>query len=82
MRLLIFTCIFYAIVFTKCYGPLLSERYVCNWENENSSLLWVLLANGSKAEEERKTYIELALAEQIKYDNKGKNKSSVKPWWL
>jgi len=68
-------------VFTKCYGPLLSERYVCNWENENSALLLWVLANGA-SESNKKIYIELALAEQIKYDNKCKNKSSVKPWWL
>ncbi len=90
MRQLVFTFLIYTIVFPSCDGPLLSEKYMCKkdqvlndyYDSTNALFLLSEAQNPKNRESDRQNYLILALALQLRYDNKCKHKSSAKPWVL
>ncbi|PKA23192.1 hypothetical protein CH381_26970 [Leptospira sp. mixed culture ATI2-C-A1] len=78
-----FTLLIITVLSLHCYGPGLSEKYVCK-ENQrqtdysfnNCFFIYLLKKNPTEEDKAIVTYCAKV------YDDKCKNKSSVKPWWL
>ncbi|TGM74366.1 hypothetical protein [Leptospira bouyouniensis] len=67
----------------NCYGPALSEKYVCKDEQSKedsffTDCFFLYQLKRNQTEEDRAI---VAYCAKL-YDEKCKNKSSQKPWWL
>lgn len=73
------------LVQTSCYGPALSQRYVCEDElqREGNEFSCVVLADdASSSVEADQRLMECLLYVEYLNQNKCKNKSEIVPWWL